>query len=79
MEVAASQMWHVHALYVHLCSCVVCTSLFVSLSEYENVKEDLAFCYGVQIGSDFHTNTSSQSIPKRQSVLMCGVRDIDSI
>ena len=61
------------------CSCVVCTSLFVSLSEYENVKEDLAFCYGVQIGSDFHTNTSSQSKPKRQSILMCGVRDIDSI
>ena len=58
------------------CSYVVCTSLFVSLSEYENVK---VFCYGVQIGSDFHTNTSSQSKPKRQSVLMCGVRDIDSI
>ena len=59
------------------CSCVVCTSLLVLLSEYENVK-DLVFCYGVQIGG-FHTNTSSQSKPKRQSVLMCGVRDIDSI
>ena len=57
-------------LYAHL----------LLVSEYENVKEDPVFCYGVLIGSDFHTNTSSQSAyQKDKSVLMCGVRDVDSI
>ena len=45
-------------LYAHL--------LLVLISEYEKLKEDLVFCNSLLTGSDFHTNTSSQSIRKRQ-------------
>ena len=40
--------------------------LFVLISEYGKLKEDLVFCNSLLIGSDLHTNTSSQSIPTRQ-------------
>ena len=59
-------------LYTHL----------LLVSEYENVREDPAFCYGVLIGSTYVTFIPirpPKAYQKYKSVVMCGVRDADRI